>query len=203
MDAPPLISVLKRLAEARCGPQRLDLPPDLRPETALEAIREVVRVLDPDIALSIEQGSLEAARVHIDGASRGNPGPAGIGIAIFDPVGGLRERIHESIGEATNNVAEYRALLAALDRALALGIQELEVRSDSELLVRQLQGKYQVKHPGLKPLFAAARERIARLRRFRIQHVPREQNAEADALANQGIDEAAQVALARAREDWR
>ena len=203
MDAPPLISVLKRLAEARCGPQRLDLPPDLRPESALEAIREVVRVLDPDIALSIEQGSLEAARVHIDGASRGNPGPAGIGIAIFDPVGGLRERIHESIGEATNNVAEYRALLAALDRALALGIQELEVRSDSELLVRQLQGKYQVKHPGLKPLFAAARERIARLRRFRIQHVPREQNAEADALANQGIDEAAQVALARAREDWR
>lgn len=203
MDAPPLISVLKRLAEARCGPQRLDLPPDLRPETALEAIREVVRVLDPDIALSIEQGSLEAARVHIDGASRGNPGPAGIGIAIFDPVGGLRERIHESIGEATNNVAEYRALLAALDRALALGIQELEVRSDSELLVRQLQGKYQVKHPGLKPLFAAARERIARLRRFRIQHVPREQNAEADALANQGIDEAAQAALARAREDWR
>ncbi|HTX53730.1 MAG TPA: ribonuclease HI family protein [Candidatus Baltobacteraceae bacterium] len=203
MDAPPLISVLKRLAEARCGPQRLDLPPDLRPETALEAIREVVRVLDPDIALSIEQGSLEAARVHIDGASRGNPGPAGIGIAIFDPEGGLRERIHESIGEATNNVAEYRALLAALDRALALGIQELEVRSDSELLVRQLQGKYQVKHPGLKPLFAAARERIARLRRFRIQHVPREQNAEADALANQGIDEAAQAALARAREDWR
>jgi len=203
VDAPPLISVLKRLAEARCGPQRLDLPPDLRPESALEAIREVVRVLDPDIALSIEQGSLEAARVHIDGASRGNPGPAGIGIAIFDPVGGLRERIHESIGEATNNVAEYRALLAALDRALALGIQELEVRSDSELLVRQLQGKYQVKHPGLKPLFAAARERIARLRRFRIQHVPREQNAEADALANQGIDEAAQVALARAREDWR
>jgi len=203
VDAPPLISVLKRLAEARCGPQRLDLPPDLRPETALEAIREVVRVLDPDIALSIEQGSLEAARVHIDGASRGNPGPAGIGIAIFDPEGGLRERIHESIGEATNNVAEYRALLAALDRALALGIQELEVRSDSELLVRQLQGKYQVKHPGLKPLFAAARERIARLRRFRIQHVPREQNAEADALANQGIDEAAQAALARAREDWR
>lgn len=203
MDAPPLISVLKRLAEARCGPQRLDLPPDLHPESALEAIREVVRVLDPDIALSIEQGSLEAARVHIDGASRGNPGPAGIGIAIFDPEGGLRERIHESIGEATNNVAEYRALLAALDRALALGIQELEVRSDSELLVRQLQGKYQVKHPGLKPLFAAARERIARLRRFRIQHVPREQNAEADALANQGIDEAAQAALARAREDWR
>jgi ribonuclease HI len=203
VDAPPLLSVLKRLAEARCGPQRLDLPPDLRPESALVAIREVVRVLDPDIGLSIEPGSLEAACIHIDGASRGNPGPAGIGVAIYDPEGGLRERMHQGIGEATNNVAEYRALLAALDRALVLGIQELEVRSDSELLVRQLQGKYQVKHPGLKPLFAAARERIARLQRFRIQHVPREQNAEADALANQGIDEAARAALVRAREDWR
>ena len=203
MDAPPLLSVLKRLAEARCGPQRLDLPPDLRPESALEAVREVVRVLDPDLALSIEPGSLDAARIHVDGASRGNPGPAGIGVAIYDPEGGLRERMHQGIGEATNNVAEYRALLAALDRALVLGIQEIEVRSDSELLVRQLQGKYQVKHPGLKPLFAVARERIALLQRFRIQHVPREQNAEADALANQGIDEAARVALVRAREDWR
>ncbi len=203
MDTPPLISVLKRLAEARCGPQRLELPPGLSPEAALAAVREVARILDPELALSLEPGSLTAARVHIDGASRGNPGPAGIGVAFYDSAGALREQIHQGIGEATNNVAEYRALLAALDRALALGISTLEVRSDSELLVRQLQGKYQVKHPGLKPLFEAARQRIARLAQFRIQHVPREQNAEADALANQGIDEAAQAALSRLREEWR
>jgi ribonuclease HI len=100
------------------------------------------------------------------------------------------ERIHRGIGEATNNVAEYRALLLALERAQTLGYTDIEVYSDSELLVRQLQGRYQVKNPALKELYAVARERIARYRRFGIQHVPREQNAEADALANRGIDEA-------------
>jgi ribonuclease HI len=99
------------------------------------------------------------------------------------------ERLHRGIGEATNNVAEYRALLLGLERTLALGVEDLEVRSDSELLVRQLQGRYRVKHPGLRPLYEASRKQIAGFRRFEVRHVPRELNTEADALANQGIDE--------------
>jgi ribonuclease HI len=99
------------------------------------------------------------------------------------------ERLHRGIGEATNNVAEYRALLLGLERTLALGVEDLEVRSDSELLVRQLQGRYRVKHPGLQPLYEASRKQIASFRRFEVRHVPRELNAEADALANLGIDE--------------
>jgi ribonuclease HI len=99
------------------------------------------------------------------------------------------ERLHRGIGEATNNVAEYRALLLGLERTLALGVEDLEVRSDSELLVRQLQGRYRVKHPGLQPLYEASRKQIASFRRFEVRHVPRELNVEADALANLGIDE--------------
>jgi ribonuclease HI len=202
VDTPTLVSLLTRLAEARPGPQRLDLPLDLRPEAALEAIRAAARALDPaPPQIPATSAGPGRARIHIDGASRGNPGPAGIGVAIYDPDGAICERIHQGIGEATNNVAEYRALLAALDRAAALGITDLEICSDSELLVRQLLGRYQVKHAGLKPLYAAARERIAGFRRFRIQHVPRELNAEADALANQGIDEAARARLSRVREE--
>jgi ribonuclease HI len=133
-------------------------------------------------------------RAHIDGASRGNPGPAGIGVLFLGQDGTVVERLCRGIGTATNNVAEYSALLLALERATALGVKELDVYSDSELLVRQLLGRYQVKHPALRPLFAVARDRIASLRHFGIHHVPRELNAEADALANRGIDEAAPAA---------
>jgi len=111
-----------------------------------------------------------AVRVHIDGASRGNPGPAGIGVLFLGPDGSAFERLHRGIGEATNNVAEYSALLAALERAAALGVTDLEVYSDSELLVRQLQGRYQVKHPVLRPLYAAARKRIADFSHFAIHY---------------------------------
>ncbi len=197
MDTPTLVSVLKRLAEARLGPQRLELPPDLRPDAAVEAVRAAIGMLEPVATPTPPASVARSARIHIDGASRGNPGPAGIGVAIYDADGGILERIHQGIGEATNNVAEYRALLTALDRAAALGISELEIRSDSELLVRQLLGRYQVRHPGLKPLYAAARERIGDFRRVQFRHVPRELNAEADALANQGIDEAARSGMGR------
>jgi len=129
-------------------------------------------------------------RVHIDGASRGNPGPAGIGVLFLAPDGAVIERFHQCIGTATNNVAEYSALILALERATAMGVKDLDVYSDSELLVRQLEGRYQVKHPALRPLHATAREHIAAFRRFAIHHVPRELNAEADALANLGIDQA-------------
>lgn len=127
--------------------------------------------------------------LRTDGASRGNPGPAGIGAVI--EVDGTGERIERYgyIGETTNNVAEYRALLLALEEAERLSPPSLTVRSDSELLVRQLNGEYKVKSPLLKPLYLEAVRRLRRFPSTRILHVKREENAKADLLANRAIDE--------------
>lgn len=125
---------------------------------------------------------------YIDGGSRGNPGPAGFGVRIEDGHGALVEEWHGSIGTATNNVAEYRGLLAALAWAVERGVRALEVRSDSELLVRQMLGVYRVKNAGLRPLFEEACALAARIPRVRFTHVRREQNTEADRLANEAMD---------------
>ena len=198
METATLLTRLRRLAEARPGPGSLHLPDGLSPQQAVEAVRAAVKALEPIPALQAPAGtSPGATRVHIDGASRGNPGPAGIGVLFLGPDGTAFERLHRGIGDATNNVAEYTALIVALERAAALGIEALEVYSDSELLVRQLQGRYQVKHAALRPLYAQAQSRISGFRRFAVHHVPRERNVEADALANKGIDEAATQARHR------
>lgn len=131
----------------------------------------------------------QAVRVWIDGGSRGNPGPSAIGVVIEDATGEILEGIGRAIGVTTNNVAEYRALLAGLEAAAAMGACEVEVASDSELLVRQMLGQYKVKNEGLKPLHAQAQEHARHFSRFRIRHVPREQNARADALVNRALDE--------------
>lgn len=194
MDTATLLALLRRLAHAHPGPKVLHLPAGLSPHEAIQAVQAAVKALEtPTPALPVHAATASGAmRVHIDGASRGNPGPAGIGVLFLGPDGGVVERLHRGIGQATNNVAEYSALLAALERATTMGVTDLEVYSDSELLVRQLQGRYQVKHPSLRPLYATARKRIAGLSHFAIHHVPRELNGEADALANRGIDEAVQ-----------
>jgi probable phosphoglycerate mutase len=128
---------------------------------------------------------------YIDGGSRGNPGPAGYGVRIEDAAGNPLDEFHAAIGVATNNVAEYNGLLAALRWAIAHGQRTLHVRSDSELLVRQMRGEYRVKHPGLQPLHQQARLLASRLDVVRFEHVRRERNAEADRLANLAMDEAA------------
>jgi ribonuclease HI len=128
---------------------------------------------------------------YIDGGSRGNPGPAGYGVQIVDDQGAVVAELHESVGTATNNVAEYRGLLAALAWAIDFGVTRLNIRSDSELLVRQLRGEYRVKNPGLQPLYQEARALIARLGTVKFEHVRRELNKEADRLANLAMDEAA------------
>ncbi|QIA27849.1 reverse transcriptase-like protein [Thermaerobacter sp. PB12/4term] len=128
-------------------------------------------------------------RLHTDGAARGNPGPAGIGVVLVGPDGAVAERIARFIGEATNNVAEYTALVTGLQRALERGARRLDVYSDSELMVRQLNGQYRVKNEGLKPLFEQAARLAAQFELVRFIHVPRERNREADRLANQGIDQ--------------
>jgi len=133
----------------------------------------------------------DAYIAHIDGAARGNPGPASYAVILCRPDGRPLDTLRKYVGRATNNVAEYLALLAALDYAHAHRISRLRVRSDSELLVRQMQGRYKVKSADLRPLYERARKLSAGLAYFSIEHVPREQNREADALANAALDEPA------------
>ncbi len=128
-------------------------------------------------------------QVFIDGAARGNPGPAGLGVVFFDEDGEILTTIHRYLGETTNNVAEYRALLAALDEARSRGFRRLKIHTDSQLLQRQMNGQYRVKTPHLKPLFDGAQQRLTQLQEYEILHVPREENREADRLANRAIDE--------------
>ena len=130
---------------------------------------------------------------YIDGGARGNPGPAGFGVRIEQPDGTLIEEFHESIGVATNNVAEYRGLLAALEWARRHHCRRVHIRSDSLLLVQQMRGNYKVKSPGLIPLHATARRIADGIGKVTFEHVRREQNAHADRLANEAMDEAARV----------
>jgi ribonuclease HI len=129
-------------------------------------------------------------RAYIDGGARGNPGPAGYGVRIEDADGTLIEELHGSLGIATNNVAEYNGLLAALKWAVGHDERALEIRAGSELLVKQMRGEYRVKNPGLQPLVARARLLIGQLDDVTFKHVRREQNKEADRLSNLGMDEA-------------
>jgi ribonuclease HI len=130
-----------------------------------------------------------AYRANIDGGSRGNPGPAAYGVVIRDPRGEIIAKLKKYIGRATNNVAEYYGLIAALDYAQSNRIRALRIESDSELLVKQMRGQYKVKSPELRPLFERARKMSQSFESFKIDHVYREQNAQADALANEALDE--------------
>jgi ribonuclease HI len=130
-----------------------------------------------------------AYRANIDGGSRGNPGPASYGVVIRDPRGEVVAKLKKYIGRSTNNVAEYYGLIAALDYAQQHAIRALRIESDSELLVRQMLGQYKVKSPELRPLYERARKMAQTFDSFKIDHVYREQNAEADALANEVLDE--------------
>jgi ribonuclease HI len=130
-----------------------------------------------------------AWRANIDGGSRGNPGPASYGVVIRDPRGEIVARLKKFIGRTTNNVAEYYGLIAALDYAQSNNIKALRVESDSELLVKQMRGQYKVKSADLKPLYERAKKMSQAIPVFRIDHVYREQNREADLLANEALDE--------------
>jgi ribonuclease HI len=126
--------------------------------------------------------------IHVDGGARGNPGPAAVGAVIADPDGQLVDELAERIGVATNNVAEYRAVLLAIARAAELGADEVELINDSELVAKQLTGAYKVKHPAMKPLYEQAQAGLGRFGRWSIRSVPRAQNARADELVNEALD---------------
>jgi probable phosphoglycerate mutase len=135
-----------------------------------------------------KRGAAEWITAYCDGGSRGNPGPAGYGVYIEGADGERLAELSEYLGKATNNVAEYSALLAALEWALQAGHKRLRVVGDSELLVKQMQGRYKVASPDLRPLYEEAKRRVAQLEGFRIEHVLRGKNQKADRLANLAMD---------------
>jgi ribonuclease HI len=126
--------------------------------------------------------------VHVDGGARGNPGPAAVGVVVSTPEGEVLDEVGRTIGVATNNVAEYRGLLLGLERARALGADEVEVVNDSELIARQVSGDYKVKHAGLRPLHQEALAALQGFERWSISSVPRAENARADELVNAALD---------------
>src|SRR5258708_30106732 len=132
--------------------------------------------------------------VHVDGGARGNPGPAAAATVISSPAGELLAEHAELLGTATNNVAEYRALLLGLAKARELGASEVEVVGDSELIAKQVQGVYKVKHAAMRPLHLEAMQALRAFERWSIRTVPRAQNADADALVNAALDQAAAAA---------
>ena len=127
--------------------------------------------------------------VNCDGAARGNPGPAGAGAVVTDPDGTVLVEIAEGLGETTNNVAEYTAAIRGLEAAKALGADEVLLRSDSQLMINQMTGRYRVKTPHLQPLHRQVRDLVRAFSRVEFEHVPRERNAHADRLANKGVDD--------------
>jgi ribonuclease HI len=126
--------------------------------------------------------------IYVDGASRGNPGPAAIGIVIQGHGGSPKVEISHYIGEATNNQAEYRALIKGLEEAARLGADHVDIKTDSKLMVEQVQGHYRVRHPNLKPLFQKVTRLLSSYKTYTIAHIPRHQNAPADSLANRALD---------------
>lgn len=128
--------------------------------------------------------------VHVDGGSRGNPGPAAAGAVLFTPGGEVVDRASAFLGYATNNVAEYEGLLLGLRRARELGADEVEVINDSELVAKQVNGHYKVKHPDMKPLHAQALSSLGQFASWKVRSVPRAQNKVADALVNEALDAA-------------
>jgi ribonuclease HI len=128
--------------------------------------------------------------VNVDGGARGNPGPAAIGVVVRNDDGAIVEAVGETIGRTTNNVAEYRALLRGIELASAHGADEVELIGDSELIVRQIEGRYKVKHADMKELHAKAKKMLAGFDSWSIRHVKRAQNADADKLVNEALDNA-------------
>ena len=166
--------------------------PGLTREAAQKLLRGAARQLQQEKLPLREKsaaGPGRTVRVYSDGAARGNPGPAGAGAVLTDAAGNVIARLGRYLGKQTNNVAEYEGLLLGLKHARELGYREVEVRADSQLLIRQLKGEYAVRHAGLKPLHAEALRLLRSFDRYDLQHVPREENALADEMSNRAIDE--------------
>lgn len=156
-----------------------------------EKARAIFKALAKGIPVQeelFEAPCIGAYEIRVDGASRGNPGQAGAGAVIRDPKGNVARELRKYLGVMTNNMAEYSALVMALEEAKTMGVSEVEVFADSELMVKQITGKYKVKSADLKPLYDEAYSLLKGFRRYKIVHVYREENSLADKLANEAID---------------
>jgi ribonuclease HI len=179
------VKVLRHLADTLDIGQTVAAFPGMTREMLAEIIRG---------ASGAEQDTWSTAILSVDGAARGNPGAAGAGI-VLEAADGTIYRFGEYLGKATNNVAEYSALIIGMKKAAELGVRKLKVRSDSELIVKQLNGQYKVKSPHLQDLYFSAIKEISSFEKISFMHVPREQNKEADRMANLAVDAKGHVEL--------
>lgn len=194
--------ILFAVAEAETFSYTLQKHPELSRSQVVDCLRRSARVgsdhqpipapqaARPDGAPPARSPSaLERVKIYSDGAARGNPGPAGAGAVIVAADGTPIAHLGRFLGEATNNYAEYHGLLLGLNRARELGVSEVQVYADSQLVIRQLGGQYRVRNEGLRPLFDEALRLLRGFRKFELHHIPREQNAAADEMSNRAIDE--------------
>jgi ribonuclease HI len=209
MPAPTDAELLRYIAANESLPHTLKEHPELTREAVQAALERAATTLETRAPLPTVNGPSDSGffstaslpssgpgvaagnriRVYSDGAARGNPGLAGAGAVLIEPNGRVVERLGKFLGVQTNNYAEYMGLLLGLKRAKDLGVQEVEVFADSELMIRQLNGTYQVKSPSLRPLYEEVLELLNQFGRFKLVHVPREMNAMADEMSNRAIDE--------------
>jgi ribonuclease HI/probable phosphoglycerate mutase len=189
-------SIIRRLAEQLTDEELQRIFPDTSAQTIRNLLVGTQKIISPQVDITGDQvkpAKLSSCKLFTDGASRGNPGQAGAGMVLLDDNGQELLTRAEYLGRCTNNVAEYKALILGLNSALEMGCQRLDVFMDSELIVRQITGRYKVKNAALKPLFTKTQGLLRRFKHFTITHIPRAKNARADELANQGIDETLNV----------
>ncbi|MGH7382011.1 MAG: ribonuclease HI family protein [Candidatus Methylomirabilales bacterium] len=188
-DLRRLADILAAMAHTEALAALSEELPDLSPATLRRVLEQASHLLQ-EVAASrrSRQPAPQSLVLHIDGAARGNPGPAGIGVVMRDEAGDFREEHQAYIGEATNNVAEYEALIFGLRKARELGYAAIKVFSDSELLVRQIRGEYRVKHPRLRKFYDQVQSLLRSFDAVEIAHVRRGMNAQADLLANRAIE---------------
>ena len=185
-------AVLSCLAQTLSVTKTLKRFPSLKPEDLQEILAHCARLIsrgEAKLPAPPSVPGISEISIHADGASRGNPGEAGAGVVIADERGKTLKEWKSYLGLTTNNVAEYRAVLLALEKASALGAERVIINLDSELVVRQLTGEYKVRETHLKPLHQKALELLGTFPNYLLRHVPREENRRADQLANEAIDQ--------------
>jgi ribonuclease HI len=187
MKDAPARAPLNRSAIFASLAEDLDIPHVLE---RFEVTPDRLRELFAEVAGFYRDQEAGCWTLFVDGAARGNPGPAGAGAVLRDPYGIVQGRLSHFLGKATNNVAEYQALLLGLEMARKRGVRNIKIFADSQLMVEQVNGGYQVKSPHLKPLHQAVLKALAGFTAYSLTHLERSQNGEADRLANQAIDQA-------------
>ncbi len=189
-SAPRDSEVLRFIAREEPLAATLKAFPGLSRERLVRLLERAALSSDEPKAVALAPAvTLQRVRVYSDGAARGNPGPSGAGAVLVEPSGQVVDRLGKFLGVQTNNYAEYMGLILGLKRAKELGVPEVEVFADSELMIRQLGGRYQVKSPSLRPLYEEALKLLKDFSRVKLVHVPREMNTAADEMSNRAIDE--------------